>query len=90
MGLFNAWTLKRYKNNLVEAYGNDVGRWYILLLATQFHVIFYASRTLPNMFAFGLSELSISSERIVLKPFSYIGIGELPSLIKAAGCSQSN
>jgi alpha-1,6-mannosyltransferase len=56
LGLFNATALLLFKSGLEKAFGKDVGRWYILLQATQFHVIFYASRTLPNMFAFGLSE----------------------------------
>lgn len=56
LGLFNAGCLMRYRNGLTGAFGEDVGRWYMLLQATQFHVVFYASRTLPNMFAFGLSK----------------------------------
>lgn len=58
LGLFNAGALLVFKANVERAYGRSTGRWYALLQATQFHVIFYASRTLPNMFAFGLSELS--------------------------------
>jgi alpha-1,6-mannosyltransferase len=60
LGLFNAFALLKYKGSLQKAFGRDVGRWYILLQATQFHVIYYASRTLPNMFAFGLSEFACS------------------------------
>jgi alpha-1,6-mannosyltransferase len=56
LGLFNAFTLLLFRARLDKAFGKDVGRWYILLQAAQFHVIFYASRTLPNTFAFGLSE----------------------------------
>lgn len=59
LGLFNAACLVRYRNGLTGAFGVDVGRWYMALQVTQFHVIYYASRTLPNMFAFGLSKLSI-------------------------------
>jgi alpha-1,6-mannosyltransferase len=58
LGLFNAYTILRWKGGLEKAFGRETGRWYILLQATQFHVIYYASRTLPNMFAFGLSEFS--------------------------------
>jgi alpha-1,6-mannosyltransferase len=56
LGLFNAFALLRYKNGVEKAFGKAAGRWYILLQASQFHVIYYASRTLPNMFAFGLSK----------------------------------
>ncbi|RFU32472.1 hypothetical protein B7463_g3895, partial [Scytalidium lignicola] len=58
LGLFNAFTLLRYASILQQAFGRDVARWYILLQAAQFHVMFYASRTLPNMFAFGLTTLA--------------------------------
>lgn len=57
LGLFNAFALLRYKNGVEKAFGKAAGRWYILLQASQFHVIYYASRTLPNMFAFGLSKI---------------------------------
>jgi alpha-1,6-mannosyltransferase len=56
LGLLNAAALLRYRTGLDKAFGKNVGRWYILLQASQFHVIYYASRTLPNMFAFALSE----------------------------------
>ncbi|RQM07000.1 hypothetical protein DH86_00000152, partial [Scytalidium sp. 3C] len=58
LGLFNAFALLRYAGGLQKAFGADVARWYVLLQAAQFHVLFYASRTLPNMFAFGLTTLA--------------------------------
>ncbi|RKF81403.1 Dol-P-Man:Man-PP-Dol alpha-1,6-mannosyltransferase [Golovinomyces cichoracearum] len=54
MGLLNATALTRYKNTISTIYGKDTGRWFILLLSSQFHTIYYASRTLPNSFAFCL------------------------------------
>lgn len=55
LGLFNAYALIRFKGQVERAFGRITSRWFVLLLASQFHVLFYASRTLPNMFAFPFS-----------------------------------
>ncbi|KAI9894664.1 MAG: dolichyl-P-Man:Man(7)GlcNAc(2)-PP-dolichol alpha-1,6-mannosyltransferase [Vezdaea aestivalis] len=60
LGLYNAFALLVFKNHVTKAFGRDVGTWYILLQASQFHIIYYASRTLPNQFAFGLTTLGLS------------------------------
>ncbi|KAI1441175.1 glycosyltransferase family 22 protein [Annulohypoxylon stygium] len=60
LGLFNAGALFIFKANVERAFGKPTARWYALLQLSQFHVIFYASRTLPNMFAFGLTTLAFS------------------------------
>jgi alpha-1,6-mannosyltransferase len=61
LGLFNAAALLRYKDGVDKAFGRPAGRWFVLLLASQFHVIYYASRTLPNMFAFGFCKLHVTA-----------------------------
>ena len=58
LGVFNAGSLMIYAMGVRKAFGKATALWYIALQAGQFHVIYYASRTLPNMFAFGLSTLN--------------------------------
>ncbi len=58
LGLFNAVALIYFKRCLERAYGRGVARWYALFQMSQFHVIYYASRTLPNSFAFGLTTIA--------------------------------
>lgn len=64
LGLINAGALLVFKSKVEKAYGRSTARWYALLQLGQFHILFYASRTLPNMFAFGLSKWSLSFERV--------------------------
>lgn len=66
LGLANAAALWSVRYAVDTAYGKAAGRWYIFLQASQFHVIYYASRTLPNMFAFALTTLA-QRELILVK-----------------------
>ena len=52
LGLFNAYSLLKFKNGLDGTFGRGAGRWFVLFMAGQFHVLFYASRTLPNIIHF--------------------------------------
>lgn len=55
LGLYNAFSILAFRNGVERAFGRHTANWYLILQATQFHIIYYASRTLPNMFAFGMS-----------------------------------
>ncbi|SMQ50812.1 unnamed protein product [Zymoseptoria tritici ST99CH_3D7] len=59
LGLANAAALWHLKGAVETAYGRTAGRWYVLFQASQFHVMYYASRTLPNMFAFVLTTVAL-------------------------------
>lgn len=48
-----------FAHALRRCYGQTVAVWYLLLQSSQFHVIYYASRPLSNMFAFGLTTLGM-------------------------------
>jgi alpha-1,6-mannosyltransferase len=56
LGLLNAAALIAFGRSVQRAFGTSAGIWYALFQASQFHVIYYASRTLPNMFAFVVSK----------------------------------
>ncbi|UKZ62217.1 uncharacterized protein TrAtP1_003472 [Trichoderma atroviride] len=58
LGGFNAVCLVVFGAAVREAFGRGAARWWVVLSVTQFHVVFYLSRTLPNMFAFGLTTLA--------------------------------
>ncbi|KAH8129564.1 hypothetical protein ACSS6W_006564 [Trichoderma asperelloides] len=58
LGGFNAVCLAVFGAAVREAFGKGPARWWVLFSVTQFHVVFYLSRTLPNMFAFGLTTLA--------------------------------
>lgn len=55
--MLNAASLIALARSVKRTFGASAGIWFVLLQASQFHVMFYASRTLPNMFAFIFSKL---------------------------------
>ncbi|KAJ5416045.1 hypothetical protein N7465_004740 [Penicillium sp. CMV-2018d] len=59
LGLVNAFSLTVYARGLRRSFGQPAAIWYILLQASQFHLIFYASRPLSNMFAFSITTLAM-------------------------------
>ncbi|OQN99467.1 hypothetical protein B0A48_14445 [Cryoendolithus antarcticus] len=59
LGLANAAALVSFRHAIDIAFGKTAGRWFVLLQASQFHVMYYASRTLPNMFAFTMTTVAM-------------------------------
>ncbi|KAG2418202.1 hypothetical protein HFD88_001303 [Aspergillus terreus] len=59
LGLFNALSLLSFASGLQRAFGKPTAIWYLVYQASQFHIIYYASRTLSNMFAFGITTLAL-------------------------------
>ncbi|KAJ6264625.1 hypothetical protein Dda_0774 [Drechslerella dactyloides] len=60
IGLFNCSIMILFSRRAARVYGKGAARWYLALQASQFHVMYYASRTLPNMLAFGLATYALA------------------------------
>ena len=56
LGLYNAFSILAYRRAVARTFGSNVANWFTRFQACQFHLMFYASRTLPNMIPFGLGE----------------------------------
>ncbi|KXS19794.1 glycosyltransferase family 22 protein [Gonapodya prolifera JEL478] len=60
LGTFTVVSLRSVRLATQARYGVLVGRWFALLCATQFHLLFWGSRTIPNTFAMGLWNLALA------------------------------
>ncbi|KAK4057442.1 alpha-1,6- mannosyltransferase [Microbotryomycetes sp. JL221] len=59
LSLVNAFSLIWFMRKVRRAFGPSVARMTIALMATQFHVMFWMSRTLPNMLAFPFVQVAL-------------------------------
>lgn len=48
------------QRSISAVYGTDVGRAFILTTLVQFHLAFYMSRMLPNVFALLLTNMALA------------------------------
>ncbi|KAK5155911.1 alpha-1,6- mannosyltransferase [Recurvomyces mirabilis] len=61
LGVLNVWSISNIRLSVNTAFGKTAGVWFILLTASQFHIMYYASRTLPNMLALPLTNLALGN-----------------------------
>jgi len=61
LGFINVVCLLALNDAVRKTFGRTAGTWFILFQTSQFHVMFYASRTLPNMFAFAFTTIALRS-----------------------------
>ncbi|KAF4988653.1 hypothetical protein FGRMN_9620 [Fusarium graminum] len=58
LSIANIAALLAFRHSLKRAYGPGVSAWWVVFMASQFHINYYLSRTLPNMYAFGLTTVA--------------------------------
>ena len=61
LGLITSFSFLKIQRAVAKKLGSQTGLYFGLLLACQFHLLFYASRFLPNTFALILSNLALAS-----------------------------
>lgn len=54
-------SIKHFKNSISKVFGNSVGNWFVIITASQYHLMFYSSRPLPNIMAFPLVMVALSA-----------------------------
>ena len=60
LGLFNLLAFYLYVDKVAGVFGRNAAKWTVIVTASQFHYLFYMSRTLPNSFALVLSQIALS------------------------------
>ncbi|KAJ6226973.1 Dol-P-Man:Man(7)GlcNAc(2)-PP-Dol alpha-1,6-mannosyltransferase [Anaeramoeba flamelloides] len=61
LGLMTWLSLTNLRSAIDQVISKKAGTFFVLLTSTQFHLLFYSSRTLPNTFALILAIYSISA-----------------------------
>ena len=52
--------LQHLRRSITHKFGSQTATWHLLITSSQFHVMFYASRPLPNVFALALALIAVS------------------------------
>ena len=48
-------SLQKFRSAIRDKFGPETAIWHLLITSSQFHLMFYASRPLPNIFALALA-----------------------------------
>ena len=56
LGLLLTFAFVKFRSQVSEVFGKDISKYFLLITISQFHLLFYMSRTLPNSFALFLGE----------------------------------
>ena len=54
IGALVLWPLLKLRKRIEETLGKGTSTWFVLIMASQFHFVFYLSRPLPNTMALPL------------------------------------
>lgn len=49
-------SIRHFHKTIEKVFGSGVGNWFIIITLSQFHVLYYSSRPLPNIMAFPLGQ----------------------------------
>lgn len=57
LGLICVCCQAKFRNSIAKKFGEEVSKFYAIWVIAQFHLVFYMSRPLPNVFALALGKL---------------------------------
>lgn len=61
LGIFVIYSFTRFVDSTRKNINNGIAAWLYLITCSQFHYLFYSTRTLPNIFALVLVQLALSA-----------------------------